>query len=373
MTRRRWGSITKLDDDRHLVRYPDGYHSNGKRRRASHVVRGTYRDAEMFLAARMLDAGEDASELLDDMTLAEYWAGYYSREIERLAPKTVNDYRSTWARYLDPLLGDAKLADITARSVRQALLTLPSPGAQRNAYKLLRQMLNIAASDGVIDFNPLPRQMRLDKVKHRETKVYTLGELPAFLDAIYGTDVEAVALCQLFGGLRREEATGLTWSDFRFETVPTLHGDTTTAYIAIQRTKQLIDGEIVIGEGKTDRSRRTVIISGDIAERLRELAGDGWLLDDTPTYYASRLKTLQRHAGIRQVPPTGLRATFSTIHAQLGTPDALVSMMMGHSQLGTRYRHYLGANVDAQKVAASSFNRAFGETLGNEKHGTEAG
>lgn len=364
MTRRSFGQIKRLSEDRWQVRWPAGYHANGKRREKSEVVRGTRADAERRLARAMLDAGVETT-FFDMVTLEEYWDVDYSREIQRLAPKTVDDYTRTWESTLKPLMGRLAMSRITARQARQLLLTIEAPGQQRNAFKLLRQMLNLAAADGIIDYNPLPRQMRLDKIHHRETQVYTAAELPAFLEAINGEDVEAMALCQIFGGLRREEATGLRWSDFRFENVPTLHGGRKTAYIAIQRTAQLIGGEVVLGEGKTDKSRRTVIISGYPAERLAEIAGSGWLNPSkkvdgecgNPQTYAQRLKTIQRENGLREVPPTGLRATYSTLHAQLGTPDALVSMMMGHSQLNTRYRHYLGANVDAAEAAAAALGR----------------
>lgn len=364
MTRRSFGHIQHLGDDRWRVFWPAGYHDNGKRRTKSEVVRGSRADAERRLARAMLDAGIETT-FFDSITLEEYWAIDYSREISRLAPKTIDDYTRTWESTLRPLMGDMRMANITARSARQLLLTIEAPGMQRNAYRLLRQMMNLAAADGIIEMNPLPRQMRLDKIHHRETKVYIAAELPAFLAAIHGEDVEAMALCQIFGGLRREEATGLRWTDFRFEDAQTLHGETKRAYIAIQRTAQLIGGEVVMGEGKTDKSRRTVIISGYPAERLATIAADGWLNPSkkregecgNPQTYAQRLKTIQRNAGLREVPPTGLRATFSTLHAQLGTPDALVSMMMGHSQLNTRYRHYLGANMDAAEAAAAALGR----------------
>lgn len=360
MTRRSFGHIQHLGDDRWRVFWPAGYHENGKRRTHSETVRGTRADAERRLARAMLDAGIGTA-LFDTITLSEYWDVDYSREISRLAPKTVDDYTNTWRSTLKPLMGHLVMSQITARQARQLLLTIEKPGTQRNAYKLLRQMLNVAASDGIIDVNPLPRQMRLDKVQHRPKEVYTAAELPSLLDAIRGEWIEPLVLVQVFGGLRREEATGLRWSDFRFENAQTLHGERKTAYIAIQRTAQLIGGEVVIGDGKTDKARRTVIISGMPAERLEEIAGDGWLNagDECadPQRYARRLKRVQQAHSLRMVTATGLRATYSTLHAQLGTPDALVSMMMGHSQLSTRYRHYLGSNVDAAEAAAVSLGR----------------
>lgn len=363
MTRRSFGHIQQLGDDRWRVYWSGGYHASGKRRTRSKTVYGSRMDAERELARAMLDAGIE-TQFFDSITLAEYWSIDYSREIQRLAPKTVDDYTRTWENTLEPLLGHVQMSRITARSARQALLTIDAAGQQRNAFKLLRQMLNLAASDGIIEMNPLPRQMRLDKMKHRETQVYTAAELPDLLRAIKDTDIEPMVLAQVFGGLRREEACGLRWDDISFSSVIAVDGNRTRAVISVTRTAQLIGGDVVIGSGKTDKSLRDVIVSGYAAERLMMIAGVGWLnpskQDDgcgNPQTYASRLKTIQQNAGLRHVSPTGLRATYSTLHAQLGTPDALVSMMMGHSQLDTRYRHYLGANVDAATAAADALGR----------------
>ena len=360
MTRSEFGSITRLDGKRWKIRWSET-DEDGRRVQRSRNVRGSRRDAERELARIALDHGRRVPQ--PTMTLADYWTEYRA-DIERLAPQTVDGYVRAWETYVEPLFGNCVMEQLTSREVRRRLLTLEAPGAQRNAYKLLRQMYNAANADDLVENMPIKKHMRLDEPRRRDTPTFTLDEVPAFLDAIHGADIEAVALCQLFGGLRREEATGLRWSDFRFETVPTIHGETATAYIAIQRTAQLIGGEVVEGAPKTQRSARTVIVSGYPARRLAEIAGEGWLNGGdklgNPETYASRLSTICANAGLPHMTPTGLRATFSTIHQQLGTPDTLVSMMMGHTQISTRYRHYLSANEDAMKRAASALSGAVG-------------
>lgn len=357
MTRRAYGSIKNLGNGRWLVRWQDGYDENGKPRRPSHVVRGTARDAELYLSAKAAEHGK--RHQLPDMTIADYWHEY-RRDIERLSVQTVRGYERVWSRHVEPLFGDCVMEDLTSRELRRRLLTIESAGAQRNALKLLRQMYNAAIADDLVENMPIKKHMRLDKVKQTETPTFTLEEAARFLDAIHGADIEALALVQMLGGLRREEAAGLSWSDFRFDSVPTLHGESKRAYIAIQRTAQLIDGAVVVGEPKTQRSRRTVLIVGVGAERLKEIAGHGWLNGGdalgNPETYGSRLATICRNAGLPHMTPTGLRATFSTLQQQLGTPDTLVSMMMGHSQLSTRYRHYLSANEDAMLQAGSALD-----------------
>lgn len=359
MTRSEFGSITRLDKNRWKIRWSETV--DGQRVQRSRNVRGSRREAERALARIAADSGRRVPQ--PTMTLAEYWPEYRA-DIERLAPQTRDGYERAWNTYVEPLFGDCVMEQLTSREVRRRLLTLDAPGAQRNAYKLLRQMYNAANADDLVENMPIKKHMRLDEQHKRDTPTFTLEDVTRFVDAIHGTDAEAIALVQLFGGLRREEATGLRWTDFRFENVSTLHGETTTAYIAVQRTAQLIQGEVVIGAPKTHRSERTVIITGYPAERLAHIAGEGWLnggnKPGNPETYASRLATICRNADLPHMTPTGLRATFSTIHQQLGTPDTLVSMMMGHTQISTRYRHYLSANEDAMKRAASALSGAVG-------------
>lgn len=359
MTRSEFGSITRLDKNRWKIRWSETV--DGQRVQRSRNVRGSRRDAERALARIALDQGRKVPQ--PTMTLADYWPEYRA-DIGRLAPQTVDGYERTWARDVEPLFGSCVMEQLTSREVRRRLLTLDAPGAQRNAYKLMRQMFNAANADDLVENMPIKKHMRLDEPTKRDTPTFTLEEAARFTDAIRGSDVEAVALCQLYGGLRREEAAGLRWTDFRFENVSTLHGETTTAYIAVQRTAQLIQGEVVIGAPKTHRSERTVIVTGYPAERLARIAGEGWLnggdAPGDPEAYGRALSKLCRKSDLPHMTPTGLRATFSTIHQQLGTPDTLVSMMMGHTQISTRYRHYLSANEDAMKRAASALSNAVG-------------
>lgn len=363
MTRSQFGCVRRLDEGRYRVYWSEGVGDDGKAVRRSKVVRGSRRDAEMFLAARALDAG-NAELYADSMTLEEFWAMEYARDIERLAPQTQDSYRRVWERHVRPLFGSDDMGATRARDIERRLLTLPSPGAQVNAYKLLRQMYNRAYDIELIRENPMSRRIRIDKQRKREPEVYTAAELPAVLEAVEGDFVEPFVILGLMAGLRREESTGLRVGDFSFRDEETVTGKRKAAYIAIQRTAQLIGGEVVVGKTKTDRSERTVVVVGRCAERLETYVSrcSDWLNErdgscGDPERVAQRWKRLCARKGIRYVPMKNLRTTYSTIQAQIGTPDTLVSMMMGHAQLGTRYRHYMGANVDGAVAAAVSMDR----------------
>lgn len=365
MTSRRGPQPVYIAKDTYRIRWegaPDP--ATGKRRQHSRTVHGSLKDAQAALMGELLRAGKAREvDTTGTLTLRDYWEREYSRDIERLAPQTRKGYEADWERTVGPVFGHMDMRDCSRRAIRRMLLDIQPPGRQRHAYKLLRQMFNAAFADELIDDNPMLGRMKLDRVERREARTYTLDEAVRAIEAVRGEWVEPIVLMGLCAGLRREEACGLMWEDFRFETEQTVAGERIAAYAAIQRTAQLIGGEVVVGKPKTERSARTVVVTGAVAERLREVAGSGWLNPrgedcGDPERAARAWKGVCGAKGLPYVPLSKLRTTYSTLQAQLGTPDALVSRMMGHTQLSTRYRHYLADSADAAKGAADALGRA---------------
>lgn len=369
MTRRRIPEPQFIDTDTYRIRWegaPDP--ATGKRRQRSRTVHGSLADAKRELMAELLRAGrDDEVDLTGALMLRDYWEREYSRDIQRLSPQTVAGYTRDWERVVEPLFGSVDMRSVTRRALRRMLLDVQPPGRQRHAHKLLRQMFGQAHADELIESDPMAGRMRLDRVERREPAAYTLAEAVEVLRAVEGDRVEPFVVMGLCAGLRREESCALRWGDFRFEVEDTVQGERVAAYVRVERTAQLIGGEVVVGRTKTERSTRTVVVTGWAAERLRSLAEGrtGWLNDrdgecGDPESVARAWKRLCGRAGLRFVPMKGLRTSYSAIQAQLGTPDTVVSMMMGHTQLSTRYAHYMGAGGDAAKGAADALGRALG-------------
>lgn len=369
MTRRRIPEPQHVDKDTYRIRWegaPDP--DTGKRRQHSRTVHGSLQDAQRALMDELLRAGRsDEVDLTGALTLRDYWEREYSRDIQRLAPKTVDDYTSDWERLVGPLFGEVDMRSASRRAIRRMLLDVQPPGRQRHAYKLLRQMFNAAYFDELIDQNPMQGRMKLDRVPKREPEAYTLQEATQVLEAVRGHWLEPFVIMGLCAGLRREESCGLKWEDFRFEVEDTTSGKRIAAYVRVERTAQLIKGKVVVGATKTERSTRTVVVTGYAAQRLKECRSEraGWLNERSgecgdPERVMRAWKRFCAKSSLRYVPLKGLRTSYSTIQAQLGTPDTVVSQVMGHSQLSTRYSHYLGAGGDAAKGAADALGRALG-------------
>ncbi len=352
------GSIQRLGKDYYKVSVEGGRKRDGSRSRPSEYVRGPRSKAEAVLARLVLDNGGEPGA---DLTLSQYWEAFYEPTLSRLAPSTEAGYRRAWTKLVEPRFGALKMSTLKARDVERKLLEIEKPGEQRNAFQLMRQMFNEAYRDELIDENPFMRRIRLKRMEKYEPEVLLLDDLPAWLDAVRGSAYEPVLLAMLFGGLRREEACALFWSDFEF--------GVDACAIRIDKTLTEVSGKIHAGPTKTPESRRTVFLAGWPASRLLELSGDGPLVPDAngnrmaPDKISREYKRMMLGTGAKYVPMKNLRNSYATIMQGLGASDSLISKSLGHTQLRTDYSHYFAANAPAHLANARMLGDAIGGIL----------
>ena len=349
------GAIQRLGKDHYRVSIETRRDSDGKRRRKSKVVRGPRSEAEAVLARMKLDEGKGVD---CDLTVSEYWHVFYEPSLANLAPSTASGYRYAWGK-VDDLFGDRLMSELRARDIEHGLSRIEKPGAQRNAFKLMRQMFNEAYRDEMIESNPFDRRIRLKRMEAYQPEILLLEDVPAWLDAVKGSPWEPVLLVMLFGGLRREEACALYWEDFEF--------GVDACSVRVDKTLTEVRGKLVEGPTKTAESTRTVFVAGWPARRLLELSGDGPLVPDAngkrtrPDRISHKYRELMEGKGAKYVPMKNLRNSYATIMQGLGASDSLISKSLGHTEIKTDYAHYFAANAPAHMANA----RMLGETVSN--------
>ena len=350
------GAIQRLGKDRYRVSIETTPTPDGKRRRKTKVVRGTRSDAEAVLARMKLEEGKGTGE---DMTVAEYWDTFYLPSIQNLSPSTVNGYTHQYEKYVRPMFGDRLLNTLKAREIETKLSEIDKPGAQRGAYKCLRQIVNEAYKDEIVESNPFQRRIRLKRMDKYEPEVLLLDDLPEWLQAIKGSKWEPVLLVMLFGGLRREEACALFWSDIEF--------GIDACSIRVDKALTEVGGKLHEGPTKTAESKRIVYLAGYPAERLLELSGEGALVPDSngnrmaPNRISNEYRALMKRKGAKYVPMRNLRNSYATIMQGLGASDSLISKSLGHTNLKVDYDHYFAANEPAHLANA----RMLGDSVSN--------
>lgn len=341
------GSIQRLGKDYYRVSVEGKPKRDGSRTRKTEVVRGPRSKAEAVLARLVLDNGGEPDV---DLTLSQYWEAFYGPTLSRLAPHTQANYRRAWRSLVEPRFGDARMSTLKARDVERRLLEIEKPGEQRNAYKLMRQMFNEAYRDELTDNNPFMRRIRLKRIEKYEPDVLLLDDVPAWLEAVHGSPYEPVLLVMLFGGLRREEACALYWSDFEF--------GVDACAVRVDKTLTEVAGKVHAGPTKTAESKRTVFLAGWPASRLLELSGDGPLVPDAngnrmaPDKISREYKRMMLGKGAKYVPMKNLRNSYATMMQGLGASDSLISKSLGHTQIATDYAHYFAANAPAHLANA---------------------
>jgi integrase len=185
--------------------------------------------------------------------------------------------------------------------------------------------------------------------KPKEKTVLTAAGRARFLvagvDSFYGVFYRTL----IDTGLRPGETCALTWADVDFA----------RGTIAVQRTvTRGKDGEAILAEPKTTKSRRTVPLLGGLRDELlrhldwqreRNLDATGYVFTNTegrplrPWTFSTRdLDTTLLRAGIaKPVTLYGLRHTFATLHVAAGTPLKVVSDVLGHANIQQTANTYM--------------------------------
>lgn len=282
------------------------------------------------------------------MIINDFWQTVYVQHIETLRECTRVGYESAYRLHIRPTLGETHLDQLTVQSVEQWLHDIPTVGAARKAYAVLRQMIRLAVRYDIA-VNDITSRVALPKSAHYEPPTLTIEQVRQLLQGFYGHELEAWIICSVCLGLRTEEALGLEWSDI----------DLRSGTVRVQRCVQYLRGKTVVVEPKTELSKRTIILPKFAVQRLREIKQTGRLTGDlTPPQVARRYKQYCAKSRLPYVPCRNLRHSWASTALSAGVDVAVVSRMLGHSSITTTARYYLRPQLQAYKDAQALWQRA---------------
>jgi integrase len=301
-----------------------------------------------------------------------------------LAPKTLDDYRKTIARYLLPDWGKHRLEEFEQNvtlilDMQATLRRMYGPATAQRAIGKLSMLFNAAVRWNILRVNPV-MMVRDDLPVYRREQAVPLT--PEQTICLLNT-VEGHCLCALYHialtlGLRLGEILGLQWSDIDWQ----------AQTITIRRQVQETSGQVAVRNAtKTDAGMRVLPLPPRLLSRLRQLYDTR---GDTVFLFPSEEGTLlipsnfERHwrgglarsytkrdgtrgksviVGVRQkagLPPTvkfhHLRHTVATRLMEQGTPDEIRDAIMGHGKKGIR-GHYAHATIQTMREALEKYER----------------
>ena len=278
-----------------------------------------------------------------------------------LKPRTRLLYRDLLDALILPGLGDTPLDRITPTTVRNWYATLdPStPTRRSHAYSLLRSIYSTAVADDLVLTNPCRiRGAGSSKTKHAP-RVATLGELEVIVAAM-PAHTRAMVLLAAWCGLRFGELVGLRRRDV----------DLASAVVRVERGVTARDGQVWVGEPKSEAGRRVVTIPPHLlpglAVHLDEHVAGGPDALMFPARSGRHLasNTLRRPwavareaAGRPDLRFHDLRHTGATLAAATGATLADLMNRMGHSTpaAALRYQHAAADRDKAIALALSGF------------------
>ena len=284
------------------------------------------------------------------MLLNEYWDESYWPSCGRLRECTRVGYASAWRRHIRPELGDMDLADLTGPRIQSWLDSITSAGAARKAWAVLRQMLRSAVRLGLLDADVTGR-VTPPKPSGYEPEVLDIRQIRQLLQGFHGHELEAWLICSVCLGLRTEEALGLEWQDLNLN----------TGKVRVQRGLQWVDGHEVTVPPKTELSRRTLPLPRFAVKRLREIKpreGGRLIGTLTPPQAARQYKAYCKRHDLPHVPARNLRHSWATNTLTAGADIAIVSKMLGHSDIKTTAKYYLKPDITALRDAQRLWERA---------------
>ena len=339
--------------DCYEVQATNGYRPDGKRRRVSRRVHGTMRDAQALAVRLDMEMGSSPA-LGSGATLDGYFEGVFLASHADLDPSTLANYRTLWRLHVSPRFGSRPVAEPSPADV-QTWVSSMTRGNAVHAAKLLRSVLRDAWYMGIIPSEPMRRPLRYPKSACGKLDVWDGSEVLYALSRLHGHRLLPLVAVMVGAGLRRSEAMALRWEDMSFS----------DGYVrmTIVRGAHADDGST-----KNPESVRTVAVMEPFASILAETRGEGPICPMTMARAAKVWRNLFEGAvesedgrrsrpagplhGMRYIPMKQLRATNTTLMHEAGVPDTTLSMVHGHTDVRTDYRHYIAPTSTAADTAA---------------------
>jgi integrase len=370
-TRRR-GSILKLGPDRYRVAL--SYDREGKRKVHYKTIKGPKKDAERYLThvTGELDGGRRSFDS-PPMTLNEFFGRWLeSPSRARGSDLTSYGHARLYDRYFRERLGHRKLDRLHVLDIQKVYAEMLGRGLSattvRHAHSVINCALKQAVRWGLLQRNPA-ELAELPKAMRKERRVLSPEEARRFISACGEMPRGIVFEFALLTGMRPEEYLALQWADLDFE----------RCAARVRRAVVWQKGGWRFKEPKTARSRRTVVLSADLVQKLaahkreqnewRLKLGGEWQAHDLvfcgetgtplsiPNLTYRYFRPILKKAGLPQIRLYDLRHSCATLLLIAEENPKVVSERLGHSTIVLTLDTYSHVLPTMQEQATSRLEK----------------
>ncbi|WP_432664201.1 tyrosine-type recombinase/integrase [Wukongibacter baidiensis] len=330
------------------------------------------KDAEKELTKIVAQYNNDGYIGLENITLKEYMENWQKNYVEEnLKPKTIASHKVCINRIIVQL-GQVKLQKLQPIHIQNLYTYLLKEGRQDGngglsaksviqTHRVLRKALHQAVKLQLLNRNPAD-YVDPPRAKKYDAQVLNEKEIQEYIEAYKDTDIYIPFLLGITLGLRRGEALGLRWCDIDFK----------SKTITIRQTLLYVDRNNIFSTPKSDKSRRTIVITENLLNILkkkkaeqdlyRSLLGgyddndlvccqyDGSIM--TPNSFSSKFKYIQEKKKLKKVRFHDLRHTNATLMLKNNVPAKVASERLGHSTIGITLDLYSHVMREMQEETA---------------------
>ena len=376
------GTIRKREDGRW-----EGRITIGKRKDGSCIVKTVTAKTQKALLQKFNEmkfryAGANLVEKCQ-MTVGEWlidWLENYKKHMIR--PTTYRGYKNYIEKHMIPYIGKKPITNLRTADIQKMYNKLKECGRTtehpedgytlsnsmvRSVHMLLHEALDGAVKERIIPSNPT-KGVVLPKIDYKDKRILLEYEVDRLLEVSKERDGwYDFFYLECMTGLRKGEICALKWSDY----------DEINRKLSVKRTATYMDGKLTIGETKTERSRRKIILPKSVAKMLSERkksAVSEWIypsvsditkpLNPQTAYYT--LKKFLKEADIPTVRFHDLRHTFATHAASSGVDPKTLSAILGHTDASFTLDTYTHVTTDMQRNASKVVNNFMTDLFGKD-------
>lgn len=318
-------------------------------------------------------------------TLAAFFPVFQESIRRDVGATTFSDYEKRYALYIARPLGDYRLCDLDAKTIRKWLNATRDNYAfssAKQARALLERILDLAVEDKLIEENPAslvkpPKPIRKPDARDDEDGQHALSvtQLDQVLNEAKRTDklwstargqslaaanaVRSEGMYLLYSlkartGLRRGEILGLRWIDIDLDQ---------KLFRVRQQVRRTEHGYEISDTLKTPRARRTVPLTDAMVTMLREYKlkmgarSHGLVFPDKngqardPQSVTRNFARLIKRLGLGDFHLHDLRHTFITMMRTAGVDLEVLGDLAGHEHTDTTANIYSDADLDRKRAA----------------------
>jgi integrase len=342
--------------------------TDGRRRQRSKGGFRTRKDAERYLREQLVwvDAGTYVAP--QQLTLATYLVDHWlpAMDARGLRPSTLARYETHVRCAIAPALGRLRLQALTPTHLNKLYRDLRAAGRApktiRNVHGVLSKALADAERWGLVGRNSA-RLADVPPVTRPKLQVWAPEQTRAFLTAVSSDRLFAAWLLAATTGMRRGELLGLRWADV----------DLDAGVVRVTQARVRAGNQVVAGEPKTARGRRTIALDPATVAALRQhrtrqtqarlLAGPHDLDSDLvftmpdgapihPNRFSLWFRTRARAANLPAIRLHDLRHSYATAGLAAGVPPKVMSERLGHATVAFTLDTYTSALPAMDKSAA---------------------